>query len=307
MKKIFTLLAGSLALAIQSKAQLTIGNMEQWRTYNSAFTSLEAPQGWYGLDSTAALFALTNGKKQVIKSTDAHAGTYAAKLLSHAYGGQIGTLPGIMSNAKISINITDFSYTLSGGLPVTQRVTEARAWIKYMPKSTADSGTILAAAVLQGRGVNGTDSIVGAGSFVTGPVGSYTQVSVPITYINGTVVPDHFQIGFASNYQRGGADSSQMLVDDVVLVGVTGITQALFNNKVVSCYPNPASNVLYLHTDELQPLTWETISPNGQLLTSQKFVQTATVPLNNFPAGLYFYRVLNKDMEIIQTGKFSVK
>lgn len=315
MKKLLTLFLAGTALAFQSQAQtvLPIGDMEVWHNYSSGFppTALEAPQGWKGLDSVIAQYAIllqTTAKKQLFKTTDAHGGTNAARLLSRTYGAPLNTLPGVMSNANISIDINNMTYKLSGGTPVTQRFTDARAWIKYHPKNTTDSGILAVQAVLAGQGAGGADSVVGVGAFVVGgTINTYTQITAHMTYVNPTVVPDHIQVGLISAANNNGADSTELLVDDVSIIAANGISQVLFHADVVHCYPNPTSNFIHLSTDETEALTWEAVATTGQLIASKEFTKAATVPLQGIPAGIYFYRVLNKNREMIQTGKFTVQ
>lgn len=308
MKKTITLLAAGLILAGSAQAQLMNTDMELWHTYTSGppNVTLESPNGWYGLDSTLATFGiiLGAGKKQVYKSTDKHGGTYAAALVSRSYTG-FGVVPGILSNAHIAVDLATQDYVLSGGTPVTQRIGTVSAWVKYVPKGN-DSGVVGAFAVIQGIGAGGADSVIGEGFTTFGAINNYTQMTVPITYINNTQIPTHIQFGFISGNLDNGVDSSVLYVDDVSMTVASGISQQLVKNKIVSCYPNPASNTLYLSTNEAEKLIWEAVSANGQLVASKEFTKTATVSLNDLPSGTYFFRVLNMNKEMIQTGKFVV-
>jgi len=310
MKKTITLLATGLLMMGSAQAQLTNGGMEQWRSYNVGTLppiALEAPNGWYSLDSTVAVYGFLVGgaKKQTFKSTDKHAGTYAAQLISKDYGTSFGVLPGVLSNAKINVDIATQEFSFSGGTPVTQRYASAEAWVKYLPKGT-DSALIGVGAVIAGIGAGGADSVIGEGFITLGRTSSYTKITVPITYFN-SAVPTHIQVGFVSGNLDMGVDSSMLFVDDVAINTTSGISQQLFRNKVVSCYPNPATNVLNLTSNEEQALIWEATTANGQVVARKEFTKSATVSLNNMAAGIYFYRVLNLNKEMMQTGKFMVK
>src|SRR5215217_5880786 len=155
MKKTITLFAAGMFLACSANAQLVNGNMEQWQSYSSGGTSLEAPSGWHGLDSTVCALApilLQTGKKQVFKSADKHGGSFAAQLISKTYTGLplpfSGAIPGVLTNANASVDFGSGDLTLSGGTAVTQRVTAVSAWVKYIPKGT-DSGLVGVSAVIQ--------------------------------------------------------------------------------------------------------------------------------------------------------------
>lgn len=314
MKKTITLLAAGMILAgTSANAQLVNGNMEQWQNYSSGGTALEAPSSWHGLDSTVCALApilLQTGKKQVFKSTDKHGGSFAALLISKTYSGLplpfSGAVPGVLTNANATVDFSSGDLTLSGGTAVTQRVTAVSAWVKYIPKGT-DSGLVGVSAVIQGAGAGGADSVIGEGYIDLGSTPNYTQVNIPVTYVNNTQVPTHVQIGFLSSNIGSGVDSSRLYVDDVAMTMASGITQQLFRNNTVTCYPNPAADVLYLSTKEEQTLVWEAMAANGQIIARRAFNKNASVSLKEIASGTYFFRVSGRNNELIQTGKFMVK
>ena len=314
MKKTITLVAAGLLLAATNAthAQIANGTLEAWRTVNiNPSGNYEVPQSWYSVDS--AIFTIAPGigqvgKKQCYKSTDVHGGTAAAMLMSRTYGA-IGVVPGALSNAQINLSLATQSFNRVGGTAVSTRVSSGSAWVKYVPKGANDSATMVVAAVLAGRGAGGTDSTVGGGFVTFGAKAAYGQVTANVTYINPTVVPDHFQVAFTSStFQAPGAtDSSLLYVDDVTFTAPSGVTRVLFNADVMQVYPNPASGILNLKSNEATLLTWEAIGTNGQVLAHKEFTGTASVSLNSFAAGTYFFRVLNDKKELVQTGKFLVK
>lgn len=313
MKKTITLFAAGIFLACAAKAQLVNGNMEQWQNYTSGSTALEVPSSWHGLDSTVCALApilMQTGKKQVFKSTDKHGGSFAALLISKMYTGLplpfSGAIPGVLTNANANVDFSSGDLTLSGGTPVTQRVTAVSAWVKYIPKGN-DSGMVGVSAVIQGAGAGGEDSVIGEGYFDLGSTPSYTQINIPVTYVNSTQVPTHVQIGFLSSNIGSGVDSSMLYVDDVAMTMTSGITQQLFRNNTVTCYPNPAADVLYLSTKEEQTLVWEAMAANGQVIARRELHKNASVSLKDIASGTYFFRVSGKNNELIQTGKFMVK
>ncbi len=310
MKKTLLLLSTAFITAYSGKAQLVNGNMDSWRTYTSGFlppVMLEVPNSWYSLDSSIAALAPLAGAtpaKQLFKSTVVHGGTFAARLVSHDYGSGFGVLPSVLSNAKINVNPATVSYTTSGGTAITQRVTSVTAWIKYNPKSAVDSASFGVAAILEGvMGANGQDSVVGRGVMSFGAQSTYTQMTVNLVY-SGTANPNRVQIGFVSS-KVGGADSSELFVDDVSMISASGIRQGLFNAAVVKCYPNPTTGMLYLSSGDQATFTWEAMNTTGQVIAQKSFTQNATVQLGNIPAGIYYFRVLDKDKNLVQTGKFT--
>lgn len=310
MKKTLLFLGLGLFATSAAHAQLVNGTFEAWHNYTVSGTALEAPNGWRGLDSNIATYSfLITPQKQVFKSTDMHGGTYATRLLSKNYAAVGVVVPGVIANGNISISITpSITYSISGGTPVTQRYGSVSAWVKYLPAATTDSATIAVRAILQGTpGTNGQDSVVGIGILTFGTKSAYTLTSVPIIYTNPTATPTHIQIGFVSGSMDAGTDGSQLFVDDVTLNTGNGIRQSVFNAAVVKCYPNPATGTLNISSNQPETLTWEALNVAGQVIASKTFTQNATVDLSNAPAGIYFYRVFDKQNTLVQTGKFNLQ
>jgi hypothetical protein len=312
MKKPVLLLSAML-LAAAANAQIANSGLDNWRSYTVGSTALEAPVSWHGLDSNIATFApLVTPQKQVFKSTDRHGGSFAARLVSRSYAPPIGgniIVPGIIVNGDISITIApDVSYLIAGGTPVTQRHASVTSWVKYIPAAITDSATIVVGAILQGTpGADGRDSVIGEGIMTFNARASYTQMTVPIVYTNPTSSPTHIQIGFISGSLDAGADGSELFVDDVVLNAPQGIGQVAYKANVVSCYPNPTNGTLYLTSKSADVLTWEALNATGQVIAQQTFTGNAAVTLGHVPAGLYYFRVFDKNKMLVQTGKFGVE
>ena len=313
MKKLFLFVCTAIC-AGAATAQNINGTFETWRTYNAGIfppVPCEAPQGWVGTDSLAITFGqLTDFtgtySKQLYKTTDKHSGTYAAKLVTVDQD-TLGIFPCIMTNTNININFSTLDVTFTGGAVVTQRIASMTAWLKHVPQAVDDSADIYIMAVLAGQGMNGTDSVVGEGEIYLGATPNYTQQTIPIYYVNSTVVPDRIQIFFVSSDGTNPTVNTALYVDDATLNTANGVSLPVFTEEIVKCYPNPSTGTLYLNSSNAETLTWEAYASNGQLVATREFTNTATVQLNNMPAGQYFYRVSNKSKELVQTGKFSLK
>ena len=85
----------------------------------------------------------------------------------------------------------------------------------------------------------------------------------------------------------------------------TGVCQPLFAASVVDVFPNPAAQCLFISTRLEDALQFEIIAPNGQLISSKPFSKQITISLNGVVAGMYFFRVSNKN-QVVQNGKFTV-
>lgn len=324
MKSTFTLLlAACFCLTTQPvQAQNLQGSFETWRTLNSGMppTQLEAPQGWFGLDSLVYNYGPLAGitpAKLLFKDMSSHSGSYAAKIVSKDMGGTLGVVTGMLANADPMLDLANFdpsdplgALTYSGGTPISQRIDEIKAWIKYAP-GTGDNALIsVRAVVTQG----GTDVIVGEGSLLlTQAYGNFTQVAVPVTYINSTIVPEKLLIGFYSSYMAsankgtgGGStpvDGSTLYIDDVDMITLD-IEEMVSSIKSVKLFPVPANNTLHIHTELPGTLSWQAFDMNGRRVKETLFQGTTSVDISALSSGLYLYKISGKNGEIIQRGKF---
>ena len=309
MKKTFTLIAGAMALCITAKAQLPNAGFETWQNYNVSSVAMEGPTGWSASDSVVGAYGAVVGgaKKQVFKSGDMHGGSFAAALISKPYGGLLNRVaPAALTNTGIAVDIATQTYQLSGGTPISQRVTSATAWLKYVPKGS-DTATFLVNATIAGAGAGGADSVIGSGVVRLSAASGYTQVTVPVTYANSTSMPNRVQIAFISSGFAGAVDSSMLIVDDPSILLASGVSQSLFKANVVNIFPNPAAHTLFINTKSEEVLLFDVIAPNGQLVSTKSFTKEISIGLNEMAAGMYFFRVSNKSNEVVQTGKFMVK
>lgn len=318
MKKLL-LFALTISSALVSNAQLSNGGMDSWRSMpviTVPNAGLEAPDDWSGLDSVVfmskLLFQSANPKKQLFKTTNKHSGSFAAVLVTKEQD-SLGVIPGILTNTKVSLDIANYdpnnpmsAINYTGGTPLTQRVQEMSAYIKYEPRGL-DKGFISVRAVIDGAGAGGADSVVGkCDSVIFQSYASYTQVIFPIVYKDPSAQPNKLVILFASSNLLGFSvptDSSMMWIDDIALF-TNGIDDVQEN--VASIYPNPAGDFLKVSAKEASDMTWKAYNLNGQLMIAKPFNKELNVDLSNFAAGMYTYRIQNKEGIVVQRGKFEV-
>src|SRR4030095_14831263 len=117
MKKVTLFALAILVINCITKAQIPNPDFENW----IAGTGYEDPEGWG--TPNAALQPL--GAVVVEKTTDAHSGTYAAKLVSVNI--IILTVPGLMGTGEID----PVNYNFLGGFPVTSSPATLTGWYKY--------------------------------------------------------------------------------------------------------------------------------------------------------------------------------
>lgn len=313
MKRLL-LLGCSLALLNTANAQIANGGFEQWHSYTSSSNALEIPDNWYGSDSLVSMYApLLQGtaQQQVFKSTDHNNGSFAAKLVTRNIGGQIGVVPGLLTNATMDFDFFNFdqndplsALSLTGGAAVNQRMGGVKASVKYVPGGS-DTALMFVQAIMNNASTGNTDSLIGQGYSDITQSSSYTQIFAPISYINSTDVPTSIIIGFVSSAGVIANDNSSLYVDDVNFVTL-GINDVPMANASVKVYPNPAKNVLELNARENGVLVWEAYSMQGQQVASRSFSGKASVDISSLSAGIYTYRISDNEGMLVQQGKFNV-
>jgi hypothetical protein len=309
MKKLITILL--LLAAGSSFAQNLNGGMETWQNYVVGLfppTQLEKPAGWRCPDSLICALGpliVPGGSfgKQLYKTTDRHGGSFAARLKTRDQD-TLGVVPGIMTNAQILVDISNQSYSFSGGAAIGARVDTVKAWVKYLPKN-GDTAAMVVSAVIKGAGANGDDSIVGGGIVMISGSGSYYEIAAAVDYIDAVTQPDAIQVTFFSSFDVP-QDSSELYVDDVSAVGPAGISY-LYTGEDFNFYPNPVHNLVYLSSKLYEPLSYVLYNAaSGQVVYKTSFRQSGTADISSLAAGIYLYQVKTGNGSVVETGKLTV-
>ena len=212
MKRLFLLPVISCLLLIPSiKAQTVIPNasFENWTTYSN----YSDPTGW-DTPNQELMSIPFFGISVVSKSTDHHAtGSYSARLETKHLTLPPTDVPGFMTCGTLTVDITNGTYTLTGGVPVVDQPTHLKGYYKFFPKG-GDSCVI-------GIGLTKTTGAVkdsvGLGSFSTkDTVPDWTPFSAWIDYISASV-PDTMNIIAMSTAQETMTPGTVLYVDDLFL------------------------------------------------------------------------------------------
>ncbi len=301
--------------------------------------ALESPDNWYGTDSlitavapvaTAVGYTIIPAK-QLFKTATSHSGQAAAEIRSANVGPDIGTIPGVFSNAKIGI---DFMGLITGGdpsdpssilqylsyteaTPVTKRVDTVSAWI-LMDNTNQDPGLITVLAVKTVAGSSGdSTAIVGGGDFEVEPVlNQYTRIAIPVEYMDATTVPEKLIVIFASTDPEVDTvhAGNKMLVDDVAFSYIsdgTSIRQPLFSEQVALVYPNPASKTVYFNLnaqERAEDYTLTISDITGRTVLQDRLTQQINDKnVSSWVKGTYFYNLSNTRDGRSARGKFVVE
>lgn len=328
MKQLFTLVLFALALNgafSQTKNsnedfKIPNGGLENWynvpvsATLNYDDLGTGPTDNWLGTLNSLAMVPQSAGGPgpvTVYKVTDAHAGAYAAKVVSANFPlgkvtvfipGMVGTA--VMNNATVS--------AILGKPCIDCKPSKFKGYYKYSPlKGDSCSALIL---LSKWNNVTKQRDTVGYGEMVQhNAVNTYTEFEIPVTYrTNGPV--DSITVlvlasaGFNVNNFMGcaGQVGNTMYVDDLTLDYPSGIQQVLMPEVAVTVYPNPASEVL--HVDLSKPVNGTMIiydvagKQAGSFRISQK---NNTIPVSNLAGGSYYFRLISGS-ELLNTGTFVI-
>ncbi len=200
MKNTFTFIVIALIFSLgQISAQsVPNGGFENWT--NTSF--FEEPEPFATSNS---LSYLTGKNTNVVKTTDAHSGTYAARLETVLNMGD--TIPGLMLIGRLSGQL------VGGGAPFTDRPDSLSGYVKY-DMAGGDEAYIICIFKNQGLPLGLVQVSL------SGSQNSYTRISVPVTWYIPLINPDSVIIAIATTSSiTSGNPGSTLYVDDFSFPG----------------------------------------------------------------------------------------
>lgn len=279
MKKFILSLALFSVCSVNAQ-YLTNGGFESW----SNQIIYQTPNNWFTFNQLAIGATPT----PVAKVTDAHSGSFAAKLSSTviSFGGSSDTIPGFMIYGDYDI--------AGGGNPGVPFTFRPDSIVGYY-KSNLIGGDSASVYVFLSKydNVSGNSNGIGfCDNYITQNATTYTRFSFPIEYDPITsALPDTLTLGFGIGAQTFNI-ASTVTFDDVQLVynvsNVDELAQASFN-----VFPNPANNLLVIES---------TIEDNisiynavGQIVQTVQIIPAVKAEVNcsHLEEGIYFLKGKN--------------
>jgi hypothetical protein len=265
MKPLLPIAIGILCIST-SIAQIPNAGFENWTDGD--------PDGWNTLDFMW---------DAVIQSTDAHSGSYAARLEIIDFMGS--SMPPFLETV----------------FPASERFASLTGYYKYLPQSDED---VFSIDIILYKGSSVWDA-VGSGSLeISTPAQNYTKFTVPIEYWS-TDTPDSawifFIVDFGSDDETPG---SYALLDDLSLslepaTSVTGGTHLPLDFMLNQNYPNPfnpSTEIAFTIPDEsyvelkvYDMLGKEIASLAGDVYLPGHYTKTFTA--SHLPSGIYIARL----------------
>lgn len=310
-----TLVFSCLATLGVSAQTITNAGFETWATRGIA----EAPINWLTFDDILAFedpgYVYNTGV--VTKSTDAHSGSFAAKLTNTAFrdnnGGSFVQEGVVILGTKISSDNAYYEGYPSGGVAFTTRPAQFQFFYKFTgPASDVPIATVL----LTKQGAPGKlPDIIGGGTLTLAPTtGGYAGVAANIIYTS-SATPDSVRIQFSSGTANTDTDhtkiaaGSVLLVDDISLTGTALSVRADAGTQAqltVSPNPSPAGRFHLSAPDQpaLASAPYAVLDLTGRVVAQQPALAVPSpsrdIDLSGLSAGIYLLRVDSKQGALVR-------
>ena len=276
MKRIFTfasMVAWVLLMPGITSAQLTNGGFENWTN--------GVPDNWTPMFATGG----------ITKVTDAHSGSSALRgEVVSFYGSPVA--PVLIAGSG------------AAGTSCNVRAGSLTGYYKLVPAGS--SSDILTVDVIMFKGATWSTGIVGSGVEDFGASSSYTQFTVPISYLYDDGTPDSCYILISIDHGENADDptlGSYFIIDDLAFGDATGIADNGGNKplkfQLDQNYPNPfnpTTTINYqLSKNGMVTLkVYDVLGSEVKTLVNE-IKQPGAYKVNfdgrSLPSGVYFYRL----------------
>ena len=296
MMKSLHIIFGLLIINGTLSQQLENSGFEQWENVG---TGEEEPLSWSST-KTSDNSSLNGLAPQVIsRSTDAHTGTYAAKMVNKNVPFVNIVANGILTNGIVhtttnpqdsyvytDVNSSDHSQ------PFTSFPDSIVGWYKYAPQGN-DVGNIQ--VLLHGSygqlPVDASTSIIALAEFDFSANSNWTRFSTPFIYYPTINNPAYILCNISAGDSTQAVANSELKIDDLELI---------YNTTKIAVEPSNLVNVTYLN-DHLQfsnvvnEINYATYNLQGKLMNFGKIDRYNRNVRTTLESGIYIISVQSKD------------
>lgn len=298
MKTIFlmSVFASTIVIDVKAQMQPTNGGFENWEDIYFS----ENPVGWSSLNNFYGVPEMS------FKTTDAHTGSYALKIISDT-----ATLPPPFGNNTLD-TIAGFVFLGSlnmdnPGIPYTDRPISFKAFLKANILFGGEA--YLMASLSKWNPDNQSREEVGTAMFVINQsIPDYDQVTIPFNYINSNI-PDTLDIKImGGNMGPGGViiPGNTLYIDDISFTFSTIGTDDIELNSGFKVYPNPTQSKLYISSEYYNELTFLKVFDvlGKELISTVINANPASVDVSVLPLGVYQYQIADDKGSLLSIGNF---
>jgi len=294
MNKIFYLfnLVGILiSSAVSGQTAVPNGDFELWKPPNGNY---QDPVSWDTPNKAVANIPII-GIVVVSRSTDHESGNYSVKLETKHLSVPPLDVPGFITLGTLTINLTAGSYTLTGGVPITDNPTHLQGYYKFLPQG----GDSCVMAIGLFRNQSGVRDTIGSGYFSTrSTVSDWTPFSAWIDYTM-TGAPDSMNIFALSTAQETGMHTGTTLYLDNLSLDYTVSVNRQGLQKGIDVYQDKETHRLLVFFDfnepQLTSLMLYNMMGNKVAESPSMLVQKdrKVISFGSLPKGIYLLEVLH--------------
>ncbi len=293
MKQLLLHLSILFLISYNIQAQnLVNGGFEDWDDLAGGLYT--QPTGWSSLN----VLALLSAPQTVTKTTDAQEGSFAARLETKTFFGNL--IAGLLYlgdfDVSQGINGVQEGIPFAGGRP--ERFT---GWYKY-ESVNGDSAVVFAQLWRYNLQTGKRDTIAQAATSFLNSTTSYTQFEIDFTYYSSEQ-PDSVYVVLVSSGAGGegqGQVGSTLFIDNVLFDYTTGIVPLFGTSVAVDVYPIPATHQLTVQLSEaLHQASLEIYNLQSQLMLQTPLSDLQTqLDVSSLSAGAYTYRITAAGMPV---------
>lgn len=263
--------------------QIPNGNLETWTTS----AGINHAQNWLTTDDLlTAQLGVPFATGTTSKTTDAHSGSFAAKL---------ETVSGVPGFLILGTSVTLRPDDILGGLPFTGRPASMQLHYKLSGTNLANDQPIAGAALT--RTTNGQRQTIAEGALYLPAAATYTPLTIPLRY-SSTLAPDSIHIFIASGIANTLTSGTTLYVDDIAL-GTALPTRETLDDARLTLFPNPSADGRFTLDAPAAPALLSaplTVSDlTGRVVLAQPALEgNATrreIDLRGQPVGIYLLRL----------------
>lgn len=234
---------------------------------------VETPDMWWGMDPMIHPFT---GSAYAVKSTNAHSGSSSIEITTTAYNLFAG-IPSLVSTGWYDYS----NFSFHGGDPFIAQPDSLVGWYQYSTLTT-DTAYVWIEVWNQGTGTLADSALA------LFPANTWTYFSIPLDL---TEAPDSMRLTLYSGDELG----SELLIDDLDIVGGDLNVQEVKSEFSMLYYPNPANQQLFIEFNEADQL--EIVDVSGKVILNESITgkTNMTIPTANWNNGLYFIRIKHDD------------
>ena len=296
IKKLLSGVFITTALVVSAQ-QLPNSGFENWSSGN--------PTGWGSVDEMLSATGLVSGTTLETQVSPGNSGSSACELKTQSVNilliGNIDA-PGIVNTGSLVLDLASGAPNF-GRIPYSAMPSGYSFYYKYAPVN-GDTAATICYFTKWNSTTNSRDTIGGGGTLINGTTSAFTMMTIPITWA-GTTAPDSVQLFFISSAGVAPQINTSLIIDDINMIVPIGMNEndaAIFN-----VFPNPATDALNIVGMNNKASKVEVYDITGKMVASESFIGNKTkVNTENFPGGLYIYKVYDANGIEIKSSKFNV-